>query len=117
MCCGDNFANHNYKYGVYYRGFDVIQRTVISTSLDQLYKGMYPRLFTIDILMFVTECLKYGVPERSDMQVILNFYFSNYVRISTNDIQSRYRGKIDYLKVSGYSFARDIRSFGDRVGI
>ncbi len=108
--------NDTYKYGTYYRGFDHLQRTE-KAELINTFSQVYPRLFTTDILIFVTECLKYGTFDNRDISIILNFYFTNYVRISTNDTEPRYRGTTDYLKVSAYGFAMDIISFGTRVGI
>lgn len=115
-----------YPYGTYYRGFEILERTTSVVPIDVFshttqVRGkddkIYPRIFSIDTLMFVTECLKYRGFKQQDILVILNYYFGKFVRIATNELEPRWRGVTSYLKVSARALAEDMQTFSDRYGI
>jgi serine/threonine protein kinase len=102
---------------VYYRGLEALSLSPGPRPLSSLLPGVQcPRVFTIDTLMLVSEYLKLGYTQ-ADLYVIFNYYFTNYVRIATNELEPRYKNKISYHKVSAAAFAKDLATFYERIGI
>lgn len=99
-------AEQPYKYNEnLYNGYHVKMNQLIeteNTTLFDWYEPIFPRMFTIDIMVLVKMLLTYWYSDSLDSNLVrkLHMFFTKFISLSMSK-----PSEMDYLKVSPSSFA------------